>query len=84
MLIADPYETWNDADIPPGGFEVLDLVIRPPEDEKCYGWSNNFLLAQAGAPAPVGEVSVLEARPVSCSDSREGGRTQFSARGQNL
>ena len=60
VLLADPFATSHDNDIPAGEFEVLDIVMRPPDSKQCIGWSEAHLLATGGAPHPVGETVTLE------------------------
>jgi hypothetical protein len=58
--LADPFATSHDNDIPAGEFELLDIVMRPPDIEQCIGWNSAHLLATGGAPHPVEETITLE------------------------
>jgi hypothetical protein len=76
IFLGDPFETWHDNDIPPGEFEVLDIVMRPPDSEQCYGWSSEYLLATMGAPEPVGVTFALDrGRYLVLVHAQAGGRS---------
>src|SRR6266540_1421494 len=75
VLVAEPFAASNSMDIPPGEFEVLDVVMRAPGSEQCVGWSNAYQLAQAGAPPPVGDTFVLDrGRYLVLIQAKTGGR----------
>lgn len=42
--VLDPSRIRDAVDIPPGGEETLDVVMRPPGQEECVGWYNGGIL----------------------------------------
>jgi hypothetical protein len=43
LTVWDLTRTRDVIDIPPGGHEVLDVVMRPPGQDECLGWHNAFI-----------------------------------------
>lgn len=48
VTVRDPTRTKDEIDIPPGSSEILDVVIRHPSSDNCYGWHNGYI----GDPEP--------------------------------
>ncbi len=71
-LFWDPSVTTDSVDIPPGSFEVLDIVARAPGKDVCFGWHNGII--QRPNPPPDARFDLKAGRYHALVQVETGGR----------
>ena len=68
----DPTRTTDSVDIPPGSFQLLDLVMRVRGERNCQGWHNGII--QRPDPPPEEQFQLPEGRYHALITVDTGGR----------
>ena len=73
VLTWDLTRTTDSVDIPPGSFELLDVVMRVPHDDSCRGWHNGII--QRPNPPPEEQFELPKGRYHALIRVQTGGRS---------